>query len=379
MFLPYRLLKKTLLSLGCSGAFMAYLRKRKKIDIARLREKFLKKCVQNDIIPRFLKFRVPENGCFVDSIVHAFQKKLLKTEINTCVRHLRKHEEDLRQLRYDLIQACPRHLLPSICLYVKMEVADTRKQMTERHDKKLSELSKAQEKPLRRSGNNVITIGDIKLPTFVTEFLSLGPRHPVVEKFDEMPFLAAMDNCMSQLKEKEAINELNSSAMWYRKAMKQSKPDKTLIKVKQFLKEHNLKSVPFDKGLGFCVMSDELYNEKLTKLMDGPQFKKLQGIGQDILLKAERELNGKLNAFLKDGKIDQKFYDRSRSCGAQPAKLYGLAKINKKGASLRPVLSLPGSCYENLTSALAELIEDVEGAGIETSTQKIKEDINTVH
>ena len=83
MFLPYRLLKKTLLSLGCSGAFMAYLRKRKKIDIARLREKFLKKCVQNDIIPRFLKFRVPENGCFVDSIVHAFQKKLLKTEFNT--------------------------------------------------------------------------------------------------------------------------------------------------------------------------------------------------------------------------------------------------------------------------------------------------------
>ena len=80
--------------------------------------------------------------------------------------------------------------------------------------------------------------------------------------------------------------------------------------------------------------------------MDGPQFKKLQGIGHDILLKAERELNGKLNAFLKDGKIDQKFYDRSRSCGAQPAKLYGLAKIHKKGKPLRPVLSLPGSCYD---------------------------------
>ena len=54
----------------------------------------------------------------------------------------------------------------------------------------------------------------------------------------------------------------------------------------------------------------------------------MQGIGQDILLEAEKELNGKLSEFLKDGKIDQKFYDRSRSCGAQPAKLYGLAKIH---------------------------------------------------
>ena len=32
--------------------------------------------------PNFLKFRVPENGMFLNQAVHSFQTKLLRTEIN---------------------------------------------------------------------------------------------------------------------------------------------------------------------------------------------------------------------------------------------------------------------------------------------------------
>ena len=77
----------------------------------------------------------------------------------------------------------------------------------------------------------------------------------------------------------------------------------------------------------------------------------------------------------KAGKISQSFYERSRSCGAQPARLYGLAKVHKKDVPLRPVLSLPGSCYENLTNELAKLFDQVVGAGLETSTEKVRNSI----
>ena len=55
--------------------------------------------------------------------------------------------------------------------------------------------------------------------------------------------------------------------------------------------------------------------------------------------------------------------------GAQPARLYGLAKKHKQGKPLRPVLSLPGSSYDNLNKTLAKYFDEIEGENIETNTQ----------
>ena len=46
------------------------------------RVKFLRVCLENDIILFFLKFRVPENVEFLNQAVHSFQTKRLRTEIN---------------------------------------------------------------------------------------------------------------------------------------------------------------------------------------------------------------------------------------------------------------------------------------------------------
>ena len=57
-----------------------YLKFFKKVQVSVRRLKFLRKCLKNDIIPEFFKFRVPENGFFSDQAVHNFQFKLLRTE-----------------------------------------------------------------------------------------------------------------------------------------------------------------------------------------------------------------------------------------------------------------------------------------------------------
>ena len=66
-------------------------------------------------------------------------------------------------------------------------------------------------------------------------------------------------------------------------------------------------------------------------------------------------------------------YTRMRSTGGQPARLYGLAKVHKVNTQLRPVLSLPGSSYYNLTKVLAKLFEKIEGANIETNSLDARE------
>ena len=67
--------------------------------ILRKKLKFLRKCQSNDIIPEFLRFRVPENGVFSDQAVHSFQLKLLRTEINQARSEEKKIDDDLAKAR----------------------------------------------------------------------------------------------------------------------------------------------------------------------------------------------------------------------------------------------------------------------------------------
>ena len=62
-----------------------YLKFFKKDQVSVHRLTFLRKCLKNDLIPDFLKFRVPRK-VFLDQAVHNFQMKLLRTETSGQMR-----------------------------------------------------------------------------------------------------------------------------------------------------------------------------------------------------------------------------------------------------------------------------------------------------
>ena len=80
----------------------------------------------------------------------------------------------------------------------------------------------------------------------------------------------------------------------------------------------------------------------------------------------------------KRDKIKDQLYSKMRSTGGQPARLYGLAKVNKAETLLRPVLSVPGSSYENLNEMLAKFFDNIDGANIETNTKQARETIENI-
>ena len=57
------------------------------------------------------------------------------------------------------------------------------------------------------------------------------------------------------------------------------------------------------------------------------------------------------------------------STGTQLARLYGLDKVHKKETPLRPVLSIPGSCYHKVNKFLTPFFQKIEQANIETNTK----------
>ena len=110
----------------------------------------------------------------------------------------------------------------------------------------------------------------VNLPLWLREVLCFGPKHLVRDKFNEIHFLADIDSFLSKLKLNrilgEKLCEIEAAAKRYAKNVKQTPSDKDVEKARKCLKDNGLLAVPFDKGVGFCVMKKKEY-EKTEKII----------------------------------------------------------------------------------------------------------------
>ena len=152
---------------------------------------------------------------------------------------------------------------------------------------------------------------------------------PLEKKFNETHFLADIDLFFSQLKNQktsgETLCEKEAAAKAYAKNVRQTPRDKAVEQTRKYLKNNGLLAVPFDKGVGFCIMRKQTYESKLESLLQSAQFLKKDTTTDEVILKIEKELNKELLAMNKRDEIIDQLYSKMRSTGGQPARLYSLA------------------------------------------------------
>ena len=134
----------------------------------------------------------------------------------------------------------------------------------------------------------------------------------------------------------------------------------------------------FDKGVSFCIMRKETYESKLESLLQSAQFMKKEATADEVTLKIEKELSKELFSMNRKDEISDQLYSKLKSTGGQPARLYGLTKVHKAETPLRPVLSLPGSSYENLNKTILKFFDNIDCANIETNTEDTRERIENI-
>ena len=96
----------------------------------------MKNCKASDIIPKFLNFRIPQNGCFDNSTVHTFQKSLLNKELIKAKEDLQNVQCKLELKRSALRDRVPVKCIPSIVLYTRLYRRDVRKRQAIIHNQK---------------------------------------------------------------------------------------------------------------------------------------------------------------------------------------------------------------------------------------------------
>ena len=383
MFLPVKLLNCELRRNGCFKDYLNYNKVIDKNDKCNERIRFLTKCRENDIIPKFLTFRVPTNGAFDDQSVHNFQRRLLLKEIDRAKKQLHEHSVNLDICRCNLKTKLPTKLIPSVILHSRLQRIQNRKVVKQKHDKKLRWLSEKQSKPLFNVENTVL-ISEFTgfIPSYVKQTLSLGPRHPVMSKFNENDVLVELDRflnyCDKNFIPDNTVTEINIKTLNYIKQCKKQKVPKHIKMTKDFLKKNKLLAVPFDKGIGFCVMPISSYNGKLQPILNLPQFEKFvnnRKNAKNPIVKEEERIVESLKQLRNENKISEQLFNKLKPVGSQPPRLYGLAKVHKTDCPLRPVVAMPGSPYDNISKQIADWLSLVPECRINCSTKDISNDL----
>ena len=104
MFIPLRLLNLELKRSDCLRAFLQYKKLVCKAETCNLRIIFLDNCLKAEIIPNFLRFRIPNNGCFDERSVRDFQRRLLRKEWISAKNDFTKCTEDLNVKRKHVLE-----------------------------------------------------------------------------------------------------------------------------------------------------------------------------------------------------------------------------------------------------------------------------------
>ena len=115
------------------------------------------------------------------------------------------------------------------------------------HAQKLKNLSLEQEKPVRTKSRILTVEEGLDIPKHILEFLSYGPKHPTMTKFDANLFQAQVENVVSRLleedKESSWVKDVNALALQYARKCKKRNPSRILLSEQEYLKE-NLLAIP---------------------------------------------------------------------------------------------------------------------------------------
>ena len=200
--------------------------------------------------------------------------------------------------------------------------------------------------------------------------------------FDEKDVLSEIDlfleHCEKIAVPNDAINDINMQTYNYCNQAKMQRPPRYIKMTYKYLKEEKIKAVPFDKGLGFCLMSEKDYEEKLSKITSLKQFTPeitTRTNAKDPVIKEEERINNALKKLCQEGRLDDDLRKKLKSTGAKPARIYGLAKVHKEDVPLRPIVSMPATAYDNLGKWISKWLNLVPEGKIDTGTADVSQEI----
>ena len=212
----------------------------------------------------------------------------------------------------------------------------------------------------------VVNLADKSLTNSQIQVLKKGLNFCVTpDRIPVKEIIASTETACQQIKSKTVVNSLRTEVT---KVLKNAKPPKSNISqeerkaLKELSKDNDIVIVPADKGRSTVVMNRKDYNSKMNKLLeDRTTYLPLK---KDPTKSVKNQLVDLLKKWKQQHMISDKLYYKLYPTAEITPKLYGLPKIHKKDAPLRPIVSSIGSIMYQPAKHLAKILGPLVGKSI---------------
>jgi len=303
----------------------------------------------------------------VDNLVNMFCHKILNVELEVTHWSVNRILKEMDTTFNNLKKLLPTNLfkkLIHICdsefkrTFNKVKVTNIAK-----FDKLVASL-KSYNFPVQTSVG-LVNMSRVAISDDITNILSQGASFAVDMRHVKFPILECIKSLehiiTDNFKDHEANLQRAKSINIISNAVHNSvsrKPDpilKTFMAAKRFIGDHpELIVARADKGGQIAILEASEYESKMMSLLDDTSSYK--SIPQDLSIKYENKANSFLRVLLTSGVIDQETFKEYLATNSNPARIYGLIKLHKDGAPLRPVVSCIGSPVYKLSKLVAKFI-----------------------
>ena len=210
-----------------------------------------------------------------------------------------------------------------------------------------------------RNSNNVdkskwvVNISSRSLTKTEIEVLQKGPKFaPAPSEIPYKEIVANIEAGIDNLNDdsKEIIRNATASILDKAQlpANNVSKQEKRALAVLK--KDDSIIITKADKGNCFVVMDRPDYDEKMQALLD--DITTYETVKKNPFGRVERELNSRLLSLKKEGKLDDRTYNRLHSTDGLPPTIRGSVKHHKEGYPLRPIINGISSALYNTSKYL---------------------------
>ncbi|XP_074026892.1 uncharacterized protein [Leptinotarsa decemlineata] len=167
--------------------------------------------------------------------------------------------------------------------------------------------------------------------------------------------ISNVESALNRIDDKETQESIRQDIAH---VLKNAKPPTRNIPHKEYQALKNLREnediiiLPADKGNATVVLNTIDYESKMMKLLEDPAYKK---IVRDPTTYLEKTTKTAINNSPIDDEIKRHLIPREKS--SKCPKLYGLPKVHKEGAPLRPIVSSVGSPVHQLAKHVAHVLQ----------------------
>ena len=334
-------------------------------------------------------------GKQADAILQRAQKSLTNERINDIKKKLKDFEMKRAEADEFLFSACSNETYEEI----KMWMAHAHKRIfnyfrekqqrkfTRLHDKKIDadrknngpivEVNK--EECERIKSKWVVNLSDKTLTSDEENVLKHGLNFAVSPK--EIPvddYIIAIETaCRAIGPVSKEAETLRAHCVRVLKNAPRPKPNlkkSERVALDNLAKDSTITIVPADKGRAVVVMNTTDYKTKAELLLSDE--KTYQQLKKDPTSKFSNRLISQLKDIKKEGNLDEREYRRIYPTSAMVPRFYGLPKVHKQGAPLRPIVASRGSITYELAKVLAQILSPLvgqNGYALKNSAEMVKE------